>query len=72
MYKSYLGHAQLKQFLSSLLEKGLIEYQNEDRVYIITEKGTHFLQVYNELNELQTSNMFNTATSEFQIKEIFR
>jgi predicted transcriptional regulator len=67
MYKAYLTHAQLKQFLSSLLEKGLIEYQKEDRLYTITEKGMHFLQVYNQLNQLQTSNVL--TTTEFQIIE---
>ena len=68
MYKAYLTHVQLKQFLSSLLEKGLIEYHKEDRLYTVTEKGMHFLDVYNQLNQLQTSNMSNT-TSEFQIIE---
>jgi predicted transcriptional regulator len=61
MYKSYLTHAQLKQFLSSLTEKDLIEYHKEDRLYTITEKGMHFLDVYNQLNQLHTSNMFNTT-----------
>jgi predicted transcriptional regulator len=68
MYKAYLTHVQLKQFLSSLIEKGLIEYRKEDRLYTITEKGMHFLEVYNQLNQLHTSNMFNTAR-EFQIIE---
>jgi DNA-binding PadR family transcriptional regulator len=68
MYKAYLTHVQLKEFLSSLLEKGLIEYHKEDRLYTITEKGIHFLQVYNQFNQLQTSNMLNTTT-EFQIIE---
>jgi predicted transcriptional regulator len=68
MYKAYLTHVQLKQFLSSLLEKGLIQYQKEDRLYTITEKGIHFLQVYNQLNQLQTSDILNTTT-ELQIIE---
>ena len=69
MYKAYLAHAQLKQILSSLLEKGLIEYHEEDRLYTITDKGMHFLQVYNQLSQLQKSNVFNTTTNEFQIIE---
>ena len=68
MYKSYLTHVQLKQFLSSLTEKGLIDYHKEDRLYTITEKGMHFLDVYNQLNQLHTSNIYNT-TREFQIIE---
>ena len=66
MYKSYLTHVQLKQFLSSLTEKGLIEYHKLERIYTITEKGMHFLDVYNQLNQLHTSNVFNT-TREFQV-----
>ena len=68
MYKAYLTHAQLKEFLSSLVEKGLIEYQKEDRVYTITEKGMHFLEVYNQLNQLHIHNVLNTTT-ESQIVE---
>jgi predicted transcriptional regulator len=63
MYKACLTHVQLKQFLASLIEKGLIEYHNLERIYTITEKGMHFLEVYNQLNQLQTSNMLKTTTS---------
>src|ERR671933_1690186 len=61
MYKAYLTHVQLKQFLSSLIEKDLIEYHKLERIYTITKKGMHFLEVYNQLNQLQTSDVFNTA-----------
>ena len=70
MYKAYLTHVQLKQFLASLTEKGLIEYHKLERIYTITEKGVHFLEVYNQLNRLQTSNILKTTTTtEFQIVE---
>jgi predicted transcriptional regulator len=62
MYKAYLTHSQLKQFLSSLADKGLIEYQREDRLYRITEKGIYFLQVYNQLSQLHINNVLNTTT----------
>ena len=68
MYKAYLTHVQLKEFLTSLMEKGLIEYHKLERIYTITGKGMHFLEVYNQLNQLHTSNVFNT-TREFQIIE---
>ncbi|HZA06127.1 MAG TPA: DUF4364 family protein [Nitrososphaeraceae archaeon] len=61
MYKAYLSYAQLKRFLSSLLKKGLIGYAKEDRLYTITEKGMRFLQVYNQLNQLQLSNSFEST-----------
>ena len=62
MYEAYLSYAQLKGYLSSLLEKNLIEYQKADRIYMITKRGTHFLQVYNQFNQLQINNIFTTAT----------
>ncbi len=65
MYKAYLTHVQLKESLSSLIEKDLIQYHKLERIYTITEKGMHFLEIYNQLNQLHTTNMFNTA-KEFQ------
>ena len=61
MYRSFLSHAQLKEYLLFLLERGLIiEYQKmekrkggEDRTfYKITEKGLHLLQLYNQMSDL--------------------
>jgi predicted transcriptional regulator len=60
MYKSFLSHTQLKEYLSLLVEKALIEelrHQiknsgNEKFVYKITEKGLHFLQICREIESL--------------------
>jgi predicted transcriptional regulator len=61
MYRSFLSHAQLKEYLLFLLEKGLIvEYQKEEKrkggedrtFYKITEKGLHLLRLYNQMNDL--------------------
>ena len=60
---AYLTHVQLKEFLASLIEQGLIEYNKIERIYTITGKGMHFLEVYNQLNQLQTSNILKTTTS---------
>jgi predicted transcriptional regulator len=65
MYKAYLTHVQLKQFLASLMEKGLIEYHKLELIYTITEKGMHFLEVYNQLNQLQTT----TTSTDLQTVE---
>jgi predicted transcriptional regulator len=67
MYKAYLSHSQLKEYLSVLLEKGLIEYQKEDRLYTITQRGIHFIQIYNQ--QLQISNNMFTSTNKYQSAE---
>ena len=58
MFEAYLSYAQLKRYLSLLLQKGLIEYQKVGGLFTMTEKGMHFLQVCNQFNQLHTSNMF--------------
>jgi predicted transcriptional regulator len=67
MYTAFLSYPQLKEYLSLLLEKGLIEeYQNEleekeveekrkqqpSYYYRITDKGRQFLQIYRDLSEM--------------------
>jgi predicted transcriptional regulator len=69
MYKAYLTYVQLKEFLASLMEQGLIEYNKLERIYTITQKGMHFLEMYNQLNQLQTSNILNTKATDFQTIE---
>jgi predicted transcriptional regulator len=54
MYGAFLSYMQLKGYLSLLLEKDLIEYQNREQPssFRTTDKGMHFLQIYNQINEL--------------------
>ena len=60
MYKAFLSHAQLKEYLSFLLENGLIEgnpmkiknHGNEKLVYKITQKGLRLLQISHEMEIL--------------------
>jgi predicted transcriptional regulator len=66
MYKAYLTHVQLKEFLASLMEQGIIEYNKLERIYTITEKGMHFLEVYNRFNQLRTNSILNTMVTELQ------
>ena len=50
--KTYLSHSCLTRYLPFLLERDLIQYKGDDRTYITTYKGLHFLQVYNKIDEL--------------------
>jgi predicted transcriptional regulator len=60
MYKSFLSHGQLKEYLSYIVENGLLEEfpqqvsksGNEKIIYKITPKGLRLLQIYDEMSSL--------------------
>jgi predicted transcriptional regulator len=58
MYKSFLSYAQLKEYLSFMVEKGLVDEiphhfsGNEKFVYKITGKGLRLLQISKEIESL--------------------
>ncbi len=56
MYKAFLSYAQLREYLSVLIENTLLEYLEGCQTYKTTEKGLNFLKMHNEIGELlQTS-----------------
>ena len=56
MYKAFLSYAQLREYLSVLIENNLLEYLEGSQTYKTTEKGLNFLRMHNEIGELlQTS-----------------
>ena len=56
MYKAFLSYAQLKEYLSVLIENNLVEFLEGSQTYKTTEKGFNFLKMHNEIGELlQTS-----------------
>jgi predicted transcriptional regulator len=52
MYKAATSYEHMKQFLLSLAEEGLIEYEQGRMTYRTTAKGMHLLQLYNNVNEM--------------------
>ena len=52
MYKAVISYDYMKQFLLSLAEDGLIEYEQGRMTYRTTAKGMHLLQLYNNMNEM--------------------
>jgi predicted transcriptional regulator len=61
MYKAFLSHAQLKEYLSFLLENGLIDEisqpikshdGHEKFVYKITERGIRLMQISKEIENI--------------------
>ena len=52
MYKAFLSYAQLKEYLSVLIENNLLEYLEGVQTYRTTEKGFNLLKMHNEIGEL--------------------
>ena len=48
----FLSYAQLKEYLSVLIENNLIEYSDGNQTYKTTEKGLNYLIKYREIGEL--------------------
>jgi predicted transcriptional regulator len=61
MYKAFLSYAQLKEYLSFLLEKGLVgkfpqqveaRHSSEKFVYKITGRGLRLLEISKEIEKI--------------------
>jgi len=56
MYKAYLSYAQLKEYLSVLIESNLLEYEEGERKYRTTQRGLQFLKTYEQIGEMVSVN----------------
>jgi predicted transcriptional regulator len=54
MYKAFLSYAQLKEYLTVLLEKDVLEYEDETQLFRTTEKGLRLLQMYSQFDEMMS------------------
>ena len=52
MYKAFLSYAQLREYLSVLIENNLLEYLDGTQTYKTTEKGLNYLKMHNEIIKL--------------------
>src|SRR3569623_1987524 len=52
MYKAFLSYAQLKEYLTVLLQNDVLEYEDEMHLFRTTEKGLRLLQMYNQIDEM--------------------
>ena len=55
MYKAFLSYAQLREYLSVLMENNLLEYLEGTQTYKTTEKGFNLLRMHNEIGESSTN-----------------
>ncbi len=63
MYKSYLAYNQLKEYLGTLQENGLKDYEVGMRCYRITEKGIRLLELQNKMEEIAPLNYVDIKNS---------
>jgi predicted transcriptional regulator len=54
MYKAFLSYAQLKEYLTVLLEKDVLEYEGETQLLRTTEKGLRLLKMYSQFDEMMS------------------
>ena len=52
MYTALLSYAQLKEYISILVDNNLIEYNDGTQTFKTTEKGLNYLKMHNEISEL--------------------
>ena len=52
MYRANLSYAQLKGYLMTLSDKGLLLYDLDTNTFKTTEKGLEFLEFYNMLDNV--------------------
>jgi predicted transcriptional regulator len=63
MYAAFMSYPQLKEYLGLLEENKLLEYDSKTMMYRATEKGKHFLDVYQELYRLLYPKESKTSSS---------
>ena len=52
MFKTFLTHAQMKNYLTYLTQHDLIEYDVGAQIYKTTEKGLRFLDTYGQMDDM--------------------
>jgi len=63
MYGAYLSYAQVKEYLSFLMEKDLIRYEEGSAIYKLTQKGVQLLRVYEDISDMITISDQKNSTS---------
>src|SRR5215831_18488349 len=61
MYKAYLSFNQLREYLTLLVENGLIEYEG-GQTYRTTEKGMRVLHLQNKIDEVAPVSFIKDST----------
>jgi predicted transcriptional regulator len=52
LYKAFLSHAQLKDYLTILTDSDLLRYDLDRQTFKTTEKGLRFLEIYKRIDDV--------------------
>ena len=52
MYSAFISFNQLREYVSFLVENGLIQYEEGKHTYRTTEKGMRLLNIQNKMDEV--------------------
>lgn len=52
MYKAFLSYAQLKEYISVLIENNLLEYIEGTQTYKTTSKGIQYIKMSDQMGEM--------------------
>jgi len=52
MYSAYLSYAQVKEYLSFLVERDLIRYEEGSGLFKLSERGMRLLEAYEGISEM--------------------
>jgi predicted transcriptional regulator len=63
MFKTFLTHAQMKNYLTYLTQHDLIEYDVGAQIYKTTEKGLRFLDTYGQMDDMIKDGPLPTTTT---------
>lgn len=72
MHDAYLPYAMTKEYMTDLIEKGLMEYLDGERSFKTTEKGTYFLSLLSRVQELGPLTTKSRRTRPPTIKEFWK
>ena len=52
MYSAFLSYTQVKEYLTILIDNGLLQHDLGNQKFRITEKGLNFLQLCDQIDDL--------------------
>jgi predicted transcriptional regulator len=67
MYKANLSYKVLQRYLNEILEASLIDFKEENQIYMLTQKGQAYLEAYKEY--AQTNKRFEKRLTDISTKK---